>query len=229
MGASDETNDAVGGGIACDGFREGIKGEDTSASNSATASISSLSSVSSDDNDGIKTSSPSIGNGNGNGNQMDGKSKDLWWIHGNGYDLMDFVKDHPGGTEAILLGKGRDCTALVESYHAFSGDRVWKILEKHRYVQEEKDADERPGRVPDFFYELLKKRATKVLRSKGIDPVRDRGASRVRSAYYLAVFGSWLYTGYLHCAVSVFSVLPSHKKSYVIGHQLRILRWTKRL
>ena len=51
-------------------------------------------------------------------------SQDLWWIHGNGYDLKDFVDRHPGGVEAILLGKGRDCTALVESYHPFS-TRHW--------------------------------------------------------------------------------------------------------
>ena len=47
-------------------------------------------------------------------------SQDLWFIHGNGYDLKEFVERHPGGKEAILLGRGRDCTALVESYHPFS-------------------------------------------------------------------------------------------------------------
>eukprot|EP00536_Pseudo-nitzschia_multiseries_P017560 jgi/Psemu1/264380/estExt_Genewise1Plus.C_16250008 len=152
-----------------------------------------------------------------NGNDLEGKSKDLWWIHGNGYDLMDFVKEHPGGTEAILLGKGRDCTALVESYHAFSGDRVWKILEKHRCVQEGKDTEERPARAPDFFYELLKKRVAKVLRSKGIDPVKDRGASRVRIAYYLAVLGSWLYTGYLHCSGSVWGSFAFAVTGWLMG------------
>jgi cytochrome b involved in lipid metabolism len=52
--------------------------------------------------------------------RLDKKEDRLWWIHGNGYDLDDFVKRHPGGREAILLGKGRDCTALVESYHPFT-------------------------------------------------------------------------------------------------------------
>jgi cytochrome b involved in lipid metabolism len=51
----------------------------------------------------------------------------LWWIHGDGYDLNEFVSRHPGGFEAILLGKGRDCTALAESYHPFSS--------QHRYVR----------------------------------------------------------------------------------------------
>ena len=43
-----------------------------------------------------------------------------WLIHGHEYDLNDFVRRHPGGKEAILLGRGRDCTALFESYHSFT-------------------------------------------------------------------------------------------------------------
>ena len=44
----------------------------------------------------------------------------MWYIHGVAYDLEEFVERHPGGVEAIRLGRGRDCTALFESYHAFS-------------------------------------------------------------------------------------------------------------
>jgi hypothetical protein len=44
----------------------------------------------------------------------------LWLIHGNRYDLSGFVERHPGGKEAILLGRGRDCTAMFESYHPFT-------------------------------------------------------------------------------------------------------------
>jgi cytochrome b involved in lipid metabolism len=53
-------------------------------------------------------------------------SDKIWWIHGNGYDLSRFVERHPGGKEAILLGRGRDCTALFESYHIFSKDH-WYV------------------------------------------------------------------------------------------------------
>ena len=151
----------------------------------------------------------------------------LWWIHGNAYFLEDFVKHHPGGKEAILLGKGRDCTALIESYHPFSSDRVWKILDKHRCDTETAFADElkeetkkkedeysvattssssiisesRTVRASDFFYEILKERVSKELQSKGIDPVKDRGASPLRIIYYVTVFILWSYTGYLHCIV----------------------------
>lgn len=48
------------------------------------------------------------------------EKRSLWTIHGMDYDLSDFVKRHPGGKESILLGRGRDCTALFESYHPFT-------------------------------------------------------------------------------------------------------------
>jgi len=44
----------------------------------------------------------------------------LWTIHGKDYDLSKFIHRHPGGKEAILLGRGRDCSALFESYHPFT-------------------------------------------------------------------------------------------------------------
>jgi cytochrome b involved in lipid metabolism len=53
----------------------------------------------------------------------------LWMIHGVSYDLQEFVDRHPGGQESILLGRGRDCTALFESYHAFSQQQQhWYVL-----------------------------------------------------------------------------------------------------
>lgn len=192
--------------------------EDLGSNNSATASISSSStaSLASSDDNNTSSSSMSISS------DITSKSKNLWWIHGNGYDLIDFVESHPGGVEAILLGKGRDCTALVESYHAFSGESIWKTLEKYRSTAILEDVGEtdgfssaqgteqRSGRVKDFFYEVLKERATKVLRAKGIDPVKDRGASKTRITYYLVVLVSWLYSGYLHCSVSFFIVPLQH-------------------
>ena len=50
----------------------------------------------------------------------------IWTVHGKDYDFKEFVNRHPGGKEAILLGRGRDCTALFESYHPFTN--------RHRYV-----------------------------------------------------------------------------------------------
>jgi Cytochrome b5-like Heme/Steroid binding domain len=126
-------------------------------------------------------------------------NKNLWWIHGNGYDLQDFVERHPGGREAIMLGKGRDCTALVESYHAFSSGHN-KILEKFLVEEKSKKAPQ-----VDFFYTLLKERVIVELKAQGLDPQADRGAGWGRTLYYGVVILAWLTTGYLH-AVKVSSV-----------------------
>jgi len=69
----------------------------------------------------------------------------LWYVHGNAYDLSEFVPKHPGGQLAILSGRGRDCTALFESYHPWN-DKHRKVLGAY---------GEKPP-PPDPFYEELK-------------------------------------------------------------------------
>jgi cytochrome b involved in lipid metabolism len=141
-----------------------------------------------------------------------------WWINGRAYDLTNFVNRHPGGVEAILLGKGRDCTALVESYHAFAAPKVWKVLEMFRVTEDGIEQPKQQGRLskersndhtesivgpkPDIFYDTLKERVTATLLSKGIDPIQNRGASVGRTAYYCFIFALWIYTGYMHLSVS---------------------------
>jgi len=45
----------------------------------------------------------------------------MWKLYGKSYDLTNFAQRHPGGSEIIEKTKGlEDCTALFESYHAFS-------------------------------------------------------------------------------------------------------------
>lgn len=51
-----------------------------------------------------------------------------------GWNISDspykYTKTHkPGGTDALLLARGRDCTALFESYHPFS-DKPRQLLPK---------------------------------------------------------------------------------------------------
>lgn len=124
------------------------------------------------------------------------RDNELWWIHGNGYDLEYFVERHPGGREAILLGKGRDCTALVESYHAFSSHHG-RVLEKYLYKQVAGSKAE-----PDFFYDILKQRAAAALKARGMDPVQDRGAGWLRTLYYFVIVMAVFATGYTHVKVS---------------------------
>lgn len=61
--------------------------------------------------------------------------EDLWSVHGKYYDLNTFVARHPGGVDAILLGKGLDdCTSLFESYHPFT-TKPEKVLRQFLYTR----------------------------------------------------------------------------------------------
>jgi len=63
-----------------------------------------------------------------------------WEIHGNKYDLSKFVEKHPGGSKAILSGKGIDCTALFESYHPWNYEKACSVLSKYGpEIKEEKN------------------------------------------------------------------------------------------
>lgn len=84
--------------------------------------------------------------------------KDLWHIRGKRYDFRSFVNKHPAGPVMILMGQGRDCTELFESYHAMT-DLPSKMLKAY-----EVDTDEKHTDSSDFywdstpFYDALKER-----------------------------------------------------------------------
>jgi len=77
---------------------------------------------------------------------------DRWYIHGQSYDLSGFVEKHPGGKLAILSGRGRDCTALFESYHPWN-DYHRRVLKAFGPAPPE----------PDPFYEELKAKVRAAL------------------------------------------------------------------
>ncbi|WCJ44582.1 Nitrate reductase [NADH] [Euphorbia peplus] len=56
---------------------------------------------------------------------------DSCWIivHGHVYDCTRFLKDHPGGTDSILINAGTDCT---EEFDAIHSDKAKKMLEAYR-------------------------------------------------------------------------------------------------
>jgi nitrate reductase (NAD(P)H) len=59
------------------------------------------------------------------------KTLDSAWIivHGNVYDCTRFLKDHPGGSDSILINAGTDCTDEFEAIHS---DKAKKLLEDYR-------------------------------------------------------------------------------------------------
>lgn len=121
-----------------------------------------------------------------------------WIIHGVAYDLSPYVDRHPGGKEALMLGQGRDCTALFESYHPFT-EQHRIVLAKHRIGGADKNEVQRR----DHFYQVLCERVEKTLREKGIDPKEDRAATPLRTLYYLLIVSSALAAGYAHYRGSI--------------------------
>ncbi|TKY74315.1 Inducible nitrate reductase of NADH 2 [Spatholobus suberectus] len=50
-------------------------------------------------------------------------------VDGHVYDCTRFLKDHPGGTDSILINAGTDCTEEFEAIHS---DKAKKMLEEYR-------------------------------------------------------------------------------------------------
>jgi cytochrome b involved in lipid metabolism len=129
-------------------------------------------------------------------------SSHLWRIYGQAYDLSDYVNIHPGGKEAILLGRGRpDCTALFESYHPFSKSQVQMILQKYRVQDAPKNKTIDLQKDP--FYEILCNRVSQTLQEQQFSPIHDRAATWQRTMYYMIIVCAVVSSGIYHCRVSV--------------------------
>jgi hypothetical protein len=125
----------------------------------------------------------------------------LWIIHGALYDLEEFVNRHPGGKETILLGQGRDCTALFESYHAFAKSHR-QVLETYRFSNKpQQETATATASQEDYFYLVIKERAIAALKGKGIHPVTHRGATPARALYYAFISCCCVMAGYWHLQV----------------------------
>jgi fatty acid desaturase len=64
----------------------------------------------------------------------------MWNINGKVYDLTSYLENHPGGKDILIQTKGlEDCSALFETYHAFSDKLSIKmILDKYEVKDSEK-------------------------------------------------------------------------------------------
>jgi acyl-lipid (8-3)-desaturase len=95
----------------------------------------------------------------------------LWVLHGQVYDFTDFVKYHPAGSRAILLGRGRDCTVLFESYHTILPSDA--LLEKYRVSAPNAKLEEsRSAKLFSFeeggFYRTLKQRTREYFKTNNL-------------------------------------------------------------
>eukprot|EP01084_Bolivina_argentea_P256335 431539_1 len=58
-----------------------------------------------------------------------------WIINGKVYDLTSWIPYHPGGSNMLLMNKGRDCTELFMTYHILSDRNIHKMLDKY-YIRD---------------------------------------------------------------------------------------------
>jgi fatty acid desaturase len=86
---------------------------------------------------------------------------DKLMVHGKYYDLRKFK--HPGGQEILELCKGEpDCSALFESYHAFSDmNKIKTIMKKYEVGSTKKTS--LFSFKENGFYNILKKRVNTYL------------------------------------------------------------------
>ncbi|XP_015597306.1 cytochrome b5-related protein [Cephus cinctus] len=101
---------------------------------------------------------------------LDGRRKDdgaegLWRIGNKLYDLSQFIKNHPGGSEWIALTEGTDITEAFQVHHLT--DRAERLLPKF-YIHDASTPRCIPLTFqPNGFYKKFKARALKAL--EGVD------------------------------------------------------------
>lgn len=105
-------------------------------------------------------------------------------IHGELYDLTDFITHHPGGTLPIQLANDLDATELFEAYHP--GSRAREILRLYRV-----SPGTEPVPAPTPFTAAVQSRVAEYFTHSGIDPKASWG----QSLWYTLVVG--LYLGFL--------------------------------
>jgi len=127
----------------------------------------------------------------------------MWHIYGKQYDLTTFANRHPGGAEIIEKTKGlEDCTALFESYHAFSDIAAIKqSLDKYE-IKNEDDTVIVETYATDFttYHKLVEK-------IKDIFP--DHASIKAQPYWYVySMFVGYLYVSFIYrlafCQYSTF-------------------------
>jgi len=146
---------------------------------------------------------------------------DLWYIHGQSYDLSEFVPKHPGGQLAILSGRGRDCTALFESYHPWN-DKHRKVLKVYGPAPP----------APDPFYEEIKAKVREAYPGGSKETkMRWRTLFGLSSAWSLMIYLFFFHRTPLAAAVAGFIMATvGTRLAHEGGHyQLSNKEWVNRL
>ena len=101
-------------------------------------------------------------------------------IRGKTYDITEFAKRHPGGSQLLMLAHGRDATILFESHHLRS-EIVEKVLKTLPTVNVEESwcPDETfPKPLDSSLYKKIQKR----VREEVVEPRARKSGRKARGA-----------------------------------------------
>lgn len=60
------------------------------------------------------------------------ENKKVWVTHGKGvYDLTEFAKSHPGGSEKLLMAKGGPIEPFWQMYPFHKNEQIIKLLDNY--------------------------------------------------------------------------------------------------
>uniref|UniRef100_A0A6C0KGR0 Cytochrome b5 heme-binding domain-containing protein n=1 Tax=viral metagenome TaxID=1070528 RepID=A0A6C0KGR0_9ZZZZ len=141
-------------------------------------------------------------------------------IHGKVYNLKNYK--HPGGNEILKLCENEnDCTALFESYHAFSDMKKIKMTMK-KYEKRDSHTKNEFSFKPDGFYYTCKKRVNKLFTNKKSIKANIEWYKTVLCSIFLFImfqfFVLFFQTGIIKCIMSIGSGITLVSIGYNILH-----------
>lgn len=133
------------------------------------------------------------------GKRLDDNAEGLWRIHDKLYDLKDFIKRHPGGSEWLKVTKGVDITEQFEIHH-ISG-AAEKILPQFFIRDASLPRNYKTTFDDNGFYRTLKRRVANKL-----DFLDQSGVAHSR-----------FYCDFLLATTLLLSTIAARDKSYLIA------------
>lgn len=155
--------------------------------------------------------------------------KNLWFVAGKAYDLTAFVAKHPGGRDALLLGKGTNCQ-LSASYH-FTAQKQARLMARYEVPVDQADPQavvaghSRFTFADDDFYKIVKKRVADHFRKSRTKPGLSVAVQVlsllailgvVALTYPAYVRGSLVAAGALAVLRALTAVGPGHSMSHFV-------------
>jgi hypothetical protein len=133
------------------------------------------------------------------GKRIDDNAEGLWRVHDKLYDLTDFIKQHPGGSEWLEMTKGVDITEQFEAHHIT--DMAEKTLEKFFVRNAQQSRNYKITFDENGFFKTLKRKV----------------AAKVKNLDQSEVYKSRLICDMLLASTFALSILAAAKNNHFIA------------